>query len=434
MERSRLDRHQHALSDSIVRKVLASREPVIVSDALHDREFSQSESVVDFKLCSVLCVPLLARGNLLGAIYLGNDNVVNLFTHESLEVAKIFAGQAALMLRNALLVNDLQFSNANLTQQLVRLQFGDLIGSCDSMLQVFRKVDKIASTDISVLIQGETGTGKELIANEIHRRSNRARGPFIVVNCGAIPENLLESEFFGHMRGAFTGAVATTNGKFQAAAGGTLFLDEVGEMPLNLQVKLLRAIEERSVTRVGDTKSEKVDIRIVAATNRNLQSEVKAGRFREDLYYRLNVVTLGLPPLRERGDDTVLVARYLLQKYANEMQQGSVQFSAEALRAIRLYPWPGNIRELENRIRKAVVFSEGGVVTAGDLDLADIHLDTILELADAKEEFARGYVSRVLRLNAGNRTKTAKDLGVDVRTIFRYLEKGRGDGEGEQGD
>jgi transcriptional regulator with PAS, ATPase and Fis domain len=288
---------------------------------------------------------------------------------------------------------------------------------------VFNKVKKVATTDISVMITGETGTGKELIAREVHRRSGRKNGPFVVVNCGAIPENLMESELFGHVRGAFTGAIATRGGKFQAANGGTLFLDELGEMPITLQVKLLRALQERMVNKVGDAKSERVDIRVIAATNRNLEDEIKKGTFREDLYYRLNVVNLHLPPLRERGDDVVLLAKFLLQKFAEELNPKVKGFTPNALIAIRKYDWPGNVRQLENRIKKAIVLCDRTLVGPEDMDLFAETLQPIMTLTQAREEFQRRYILEVLERNNGNRTKTARDLGVDPRTIFRYLER-----------
>ena len=294
------------------------------------------------------------------------------------------------------------------------------------MRDIFKKISRVASTDISVLVEGETGTGKELVARALHERSSRAGKPFIVINCGAIPENLLESEFFGHVRGAFTGAVATQKGKFQAADGGTLFLDEIGEMPLSLQVKILRAIQERTVTKVGDTKPEQVDIRIVAATNRHLQDLVEAGSFREDLFYRLNVITLTLPPLRERGDDLLLIGAYLLTRHSQAMDMTAPMLSPEAVRAIRRWRWPGNIRELENRIKKAIVFSDAGIVKPEDLDLDDESVAEILPLAEAREVWQSQYINRALALNDGNRTKTARDLDVDPRTIFRHLERERG--------
>jgi transcriptional regulator with PAS, ATPase and Fis domain len=291
------------------------------------------------------------------------------------------------------------------------------------MLEVFRKLQKVAATDISVLITGETGTGKELIAREVHRRSNRVNGPFITVNCGAIPENLIESEMFGHVKGAFTGAIASRPGRFQQANGGTLFLDEVGELTQALQVKLLRAIQERVVHRVGDSKPEKCDIRILAATNRNLDEMIQTGDFREDLYYRLNVVNIWQPPLRERGEDIFIIGKAILSKYAEEMGSPVRGFSTAALAAIRKYEWPGNIRQLENRIKKALVLCDQNLLSAEDLDLGPEAQKPIVPLEKAKEDFQRRYVLEVLERNNGNRTQTARDLGVDPRTVFRYLEK-----------
>jgi transcriptional regulator with PAS, ATPase and Fis domain len=324
---------------------------------------------------------------------------------------------------NALLLNELKVDNQQLSRRLEEIQFGEIIGTSRPMQEVFRKVEKVAATDISVLITGETGTGKELIAHEIHRRSPRREQPFITINCGAIPENLLESELFGHVKGSFTGAVAHKAGKFQAADGGTLFLDEIGEMPLNLQVKILRAIQEKVVVRVGDTRSDPVDIRILAATNRDLAEEIRHSRFREDLYYRLNVVNLHLPPLRDRGDDIPVIARYLLSRYAKEYDAKVKGFSPNATVAIRKYDWPGNIRELENRLKKAIVLTEGNLIGPEDLGLSADALPAVLPLAAAKDKFQRDYINEVLALNNGNRTKSARDLGVDPRTIFRHLEK-----------
>ncbi|HEY1817016.1 MAG TPA: sigma 54-interacting transcriptional regulator, partial [Kofleriaceae bacterium] len=250
------------LSDSIIAKVVKTRRPVIISDAMSDDEFAGAKSVMHLKVSSVICVPLLDRGRLLGLIYVGNDSIRDLFQDQTLRVLTVFASQAALIVANALLLDELRVDNKRLHDRLEAYRFGEIVGTSPPMQQVFRKVEKIAPTDISVLITGETGTGKELIAREIHNRSPRAQRPFITINCGAIPENLLESELFGHVKGAFTGAVANKQGKFQAADGGTLFLDEIGEMPIELQVKILRALQERVVFRVGDTRAEACDIRI----------------------------------------------------------------------------------------------------------------------------------------------------------------------------
>ncbi len=411
------------VSDSIIQRVVETRRPLVVADALHDAAWSGSSSVVNLKLCSVMCAPLMQKGDPFGVIYLGNDNVVSLFDERSLEVLTVFAAQASLLVENALLLEGLRRENVALKEAVSSRQYGDLIGAGASMREVYRRIEKVAGTDISVLISGETGTGKEIVAREIHRRSPRSAGPFVAVNCGAIPESLLESELFGHVKGAFTGAVATRAGKFQSAHGGTLFLDEVGEMPGALQVKLLRALQERAVTKVGDTRAEPVDLRIIAATNKVLEEEIRRGAFREDLYYRLNVVSIPLPPLRDRGEDVIVIARWFLQRYAKEFASRVRGFTPSALVAMRKYAWPGNIRELENRLKKAVVLADRALVSAEDLDLRPEILEPILPLAQAKEEFQKRYINEVLERNGGNRTQTAKDLGVDPRTIFRHLEK-----------
>lgn len=412
------------LSDSIIAKVVRSRKPVIISDAMNDDEFATAKSVMHLRVSSVICVPLLDRGRLLGLIYVGSHSIRDLFQDQTLRVLTVFASQAALIVANALLLNELRHDNQRLTDRLEDYRFGEIVGTSSPLMQdVFRKVEKIAPTDISVLITGETGTGKELIAREIHNRSGRANQPFITINCGAIPGALLESELFGHVKGAFTGAVANQQGKFQAAHGGTLFLDEIGEMPIELQVKILRALQERVVIRIGDTRPESCDIRILAATNRQLEVEIERGRFREDLYYRLNVINIDLPPLRMRGDDVLVIGRYLLARYAREYGAAAKGLSPNATAAMRKHNWPGNIRELQNRLKKALVLCDATAIGPDDLGLGADALPPILTLADAKEKFQRDYINEVLALNNGNRTKTARDLGVDPRTIFRHLEK-----------
>ncbi|MSP63563.1 MAG: GAF domain-containing protein [Myxococcales bacterium] len=413
-------------ADQAIDLCISTRKPVTVPGSITSTMLTGA-----FSLRQVLCVPLLERGNLLGVIYLGNDKVGHLFEPDAVEVLTIFSSQASLIIRNALLVNELQLDNKLLSERLEQMRYGDIIGSCVAMQEVFKKVTKIATTDISVLITGETGTGKELIAREVHRRSNRQKGPFVTINCGAIPENLLESELFGHVRGSFTGAVANKAGKFQAADGGTLFLDEIGEMPMTLQVKILRALQERVVVRVGDNRAEPVDIRVITATHRDLEADIKAGRFREDLFYRLNVVNVHLPPLRERGEDIMVIANYLRTRFVQEYTSTVKGFSPNAVIAMRKFPWPGNIRQLENHLKKAIVLADKALLGPEDLGLTADVLPAILSLAEAKDDFQRKYINDVLELNSGNRTKTARDLGVDPRTIFRHLEKEDGDGGAE---
>jgi transcriptional regulator with GAF, ATPase, and Fis domain len=419
------------LSDTILKRVLETRQPLRIEDALHDAEFNASDSVVNLKLSSVLCLPLLLRGELVGAIYLGNDKLANLFTDRELEVAQSFCSTATLLIELGSQLNELRADKKALQERLEEQAYGDIIGSCDAMRDIFRKIDKVATTDISILVTGETGTGKELIAREIHRRSPRKNGPFVAINCGAIPENLLESELFGHAKGAFTGANVARPGRFQAASSGTLFLDEIGEMPLSLQVKILRALQDHSVTRVGENKAEAVDIRVVTATNKDLDEEMKAGRFREDLYYRVNVVHLHLPPLRERGEDAVMLAKWFLTRAVRELSSKVKGFSPQSLLAIKRYRWPGNIRQLENRIKKAVVLAEKPLLSPDDLELRPEHLEPILPLTLARDEWQKRYINEVLERNNQNRTKTAKDLGVDPRTIFRHLERMEAEQRGE---
>ncbi len=325
-------------------------------------------------------------------------------------------------------MNALRADKEKLTAELKDKRFGEIIGACPSMLEVFRKLQKVATTDISVLITGETGTGKELIARELHRRSNRVNGPFVVINCGAIPENLIESELFGHVRGAFTGAIASRAGKFQAANGRhALFLDEIGELPLNLQVKLLRALQERVVFRVGDSKPEKVDIRVVAATNRVLEDEIRGGRFRRGPLLppqrHVNIYLPAAPRARRRRSHHREGAP--LRASTRRSSARTCRASAHRRRsaAIKKSPWPGNIRQLENRIKKALVLCDKSLLGPEDLDLGKEAESTILPLEKAKEDFQRKYVLEVLERNNGNRTQTARDLGVDPRTIFRYLER-----------
>lgn len=411
------------LSDTIIAQVVETKQPLIVSDALKDIHFNSSESVINLKLSSVMCVPLLEQGNLLGIIYVGNDSIANLFEMSTLDMLNIFAAQASLIIQNALLLDSMRLDKEELVKELEERKFGEIIGSCPTMLEVYKKIEKVAPTDISVLITGETGTGKELVAREIHLRSERRKGPFVVINCGAIPENLLESELFGYEKGAFTGAVSTRNGKFQTANNGTIFLDEIGELAIQLQVKLLRVLQEKVVVKVGSTKPEHVDIRIIAATNKTLSEEIKANKFREDLFYRLNVVNIYLPGLKERGDDIILIAKYFINKYVPEFNSKVKGFTPGAISSMKRYLWPGNIRELENKIKKAIVMCDKTMIGPEDLDLSTDKIPPILTLEKAKEEFQRKYVLEVLELNNGNRTKTAKDLGVDPRTIFRYLEK-----------
>ena len=349
------------------------------------------------------------------------DFICKPFEHHELEVL------LASAIRQRQLSQEVATLRARLSEQS---KYSMLFANSDGMLEVRDLIERVSDTDVTVLIRGESGTGKELVAGAMHALSPRADGPFVAVNCAALPETLVESELFGHEKGAFSGAVKRRRGRFAMAHRGTIFLDEIGDLSLAAQAKILRVLEDGEVTPVGGDTAERVDVRLLAATHKPLESEIAAGRFREDLFYRLNVVNVHLPPLRERGDDILIIAKYLLGKYAAEYKKQVKGYSPNAAVALRKARWAGNIRELENRIKKAVVLADKALLGPEDLDLSPDDLPPILPLAEAKEKFQRDYINEVLAVNNGNRTKTARDLGVDPRTIFRHLEKEDGDGGG----
>ena len=304
-------------------------------------------------------------------------------------------------------------------------QVEEMVGTSPAMCAVFDLVRKVAKTDMPVLITGETGTGKELTAQAIHEQSLRKQGPFVPINCGAIPETLVESELFGHERGAFTGAVQQKKGRFEAAAGGTLLLDEVGDLLSSLQVKLLRFLQEGTFERVGGQETLHVDARVIGATHVDLKTAMEQNRFREDLYYRLGVLHIHLPPLRDRGEDTLLMAMRFLTRAAAVNAKMIRGYTSEALDAIRSYHWPGNVRELSNRVRRAVVMAEGMEVTARDLDLTrvDVHGggDSLDSLKAAQRRIEVELIVKRISLHQGNLTRVARDLDVSRTTLYRKL-------------
>jgi transcriptional regulator with PAS, ATPase and Fis domain len=334
----------------------------------------------------------------------------------------VFSAQAGLLVENAMLIESLREDNEALKEEIQSRTFGEIVGGCPSMQDVFRAVSRLAPADISVLIRGETGTGKELIARELHRRSPRGSAPFIAINVASIPETLLEAELFGYVRGAFTGAVSDRRGKLAAANGGTLFLDEIGDMPLGLQAKILRVLQERVVEPIGSNRSQAIDIRLLSATHRDLQEMQAEGSFRSDLYYRVNESELVLPPLRERGEDITLLANYFLSRHAQRIGRKIRSFSPRSIAGLKRYPWPGNVRELEAKVKNALVMCESKQIELDDLGISEIAMEHILPLKEAKEQFAGRYIREMLDLNNGNRSKTARDLGIDPRTVYKYLE------------
>ena len=329
-----------------------------------------------------------------------------------------------ITLRRALHVHQLEKEHKELQGFVSDDSFEGLLGTSAPMQDVFDAVRRVATTDASVLLYGESGTGKELVARAIHRRSSRKDGPFVVINCGAIPENLLESELFGHEKGAFTGAHTQRKGRIETADKGTLLLDEIGELPLALQVKLLRFLQEHNVERVGGRQEIPVDVRVLAATHMDLERAMKDGRFREDLYYRLAVVTVNLPALRERGEDVLLLAKAFLQRYAAENGKPLPVLNQPVTRALRTHGWPGNVRELENRIKRAVIMAEGKRLKPEDLELASSFAKYDRGgLKEAREALEKDMVQRSLARNRGNITHTATELGISRPTLYELMEK-----------
>lgn len=329
-----------------------------------------------------------------------------------------------IVLQRAYHVAQLEQEQRALRQRLSGAHFEGMIGTNQKMLEVFSKIRKVASTDEPVLILGESGTGKELVAHALHNQSLRQQAKFVPINCGAIPENLIESELFGHEKGAFTGAHIQRKGKFELADGGTLFLDEIGELPLNLQVKLLRFLQDGIVERVGGRETISVNARIVAATNRDLEDAMKNGKFREDLFFRLGVINMTLPPLRERNEDILLLAKAFLDRYAQTNKKRIKGYTNQALDAIEQYAWPGNVRELENRIKRAVIMTDEKKITAQDLEIADpLHQVKRVSLKDARDIVEKEMVVKALARNDGNLTKASVELGVSRPTLYDLMDK-----------
>jgi two-component system NtrC family response regulator len=329
-----------------------------------------------------------------------------------------------VVLNRAFYVSQLEREHRDLQKRLGGESFEGMIGTSPQIQEVFSSIRKVATTEVPVLIVGESGTGKELVAQAIHRNSSRRDCPFVAINCSAIPETLLESELFGHEKGAFTGAHIQRKGRFEMAQGGTLFLDEIGELSLGLQVKLLRFLQEQKIERVGGREGISVNARVLTASNKDLKQSLKEGKFREDLYYRLGVVTISLPPLREREGDVLLVATALLQRYAHENGKKITGFTPQAIKAIENYAWPGNIREMENRIKRAVIMAEGQSITDVDLEFQSSYERYKGKgLKEAREALERDLIQGVLSKYKGSVTHAASELGISRPTLYELMEK-----------
>ncbi|MBM3845248.1 MAG: PEP-CTERM-box response regulator transcription factor [Verrucomicrobia bacterium] len=331
-----------------------------------------------------------------------------------------------VMVRRACQMRQIERELADMQAILGDAGFEGMLGSSPQISAVFEQIRKVATSQAPVLLLGESGVGKEMVARAIHRKSQRPEGPFVAINCGAIPENLLESELFGHEKGAFTGAHTTRPGRIETASGGTLFLDEMGELPLNLQVKLLRFLQEQRIERVGGRKEIDVDTRVIAATNVDLKRAMQEGKFREDLFYRVAVISIRIPPLRERPGDAALLAHNFLKRFSNESGKPELRFANSSVRAIEQHNWPGNVRELENRVRRAVIMAEGNSVRPSDLELASggsPQPQPGRSLKDARDELERQMIEDALKRHDGKISPAAADLGISRPTFYELMDR-----------
>ena len=419
-------------SQSILKR--AAEDHILWSgNAVTDQRFSQYQSIASYNIKSFMCVPIKRRGKIVGTIYVDNRSLENSFQQQDLEFLRILANHAGVAIENARLHGKLKAENQELRSEIKR-SIGEriIIGEDPKLKRVLEIIDRVGDSDATILVTGESGTGKELIARAVHQNSSRLGQPLVALNCAAIPENLLESELFGYTKGAFTGAQTNKIGRFEAAHKGTLFLDEIGDMSLPLQAKMLRILQEGKFEPLGSNKTKEVDVRIVAATNRNLAQMVEEGSFREDLYYRLNVIVLDLPPLRDRGDDIATLAQFFLDK-VQTTKTLACRFSAEAMRLMQAHPWPGNIRELENFVMRLALLTtheevgpedvrpflqDGGISPSAVTGEASGRAAATVEGAVRPlEQLERDAILHALQEYEGNRTAAAQALGISVRKL-----------------
>ncbi len=428
------------ITRSVFRKVVSERAAVVAADA--GSEVGQTESLLGASIRSTLAVPLWSKDEILGVLQLDNRESMVIFTAADLELVAVLAHNASLAVANARLVKRLRAAEDRLKKENSFLKSREqerrtggrdrqeIIGSAPAMKALLGQLDKVVDTRVTVLIEGETGAGKELIAAAVHYRSRRRDKLFVSQNCAAMPENLLESELFGHKKGSFTGAHEDKKGLFEIADGGTLFLDEVTEMALSLQSKLLRALQEGEIRPVGASAEKKVDVRIVAATNRNLEKEVAEGRFREDLYYRLKVFPLRVPPLRERREDVPQLATYFLTRYSAELGKPVAGFSQQAMELLQSYRWPGNVRELQNEVQRVMIQMDPGAFVTPDLLSARVRqIEGVIDrvrptkgtLKEMMDQLERWLLIEALREHGNNKTAAAKSLGITREGLHKKL-------------
>ncbi len=404
------------MSETILNHIQRDRKAVLVRDIPDRHDFGAS--VIDLKIRSFICVPIMHGERFLGLAYVDTRGAREQFDRSDLEFVSAIGRMAGLSLENLRIQRKLQRENEKLRS--LTGGGGEITGSSEPMKGVFRLIEKVAPRDASVFIVGENGTGKELIARAIHQRSPRKDLPFVAVNCGAIPPNLVESELFGYEKGAFTGAQQTTEGKFDLAHGGTLFLDEIGDMPIDMQVKILRALQERKFYRVGGKKEITVDIRVISATNRDLKKAIEEGSFREDLYFRLAVVTIEVPPLRDREEDIIQIAESFLNQGSS-----SITLAPAVRECFMNYHWPGNIRELRNVLEQAVILGDGKKITPSDLPphIRKTGQGKMLFRLKPLAEVEKHYILRILEETDGNKAKAASILGISRETLYQKLKQ-----------
>lgn len=410
------------VSRTIVQQVLRDGVALLASDAPSEAQIA-TESLIATRAHSVMCVPLMLFDRKLGVLYLDTTLVQDQFDKDHLQLVAAISGVAAVAIENARQFEWLETENERLLAD-VNIEH-NMVGEGPAMQRIYHFISKVAPTDSTVLISGESGTGKELAARAIHRNSKRAHKPFMAVNCAALTESLLESELFGHEKGSFTGAIAQKKGRLEVADGGTVFLDEIGELTAPLQVKLLRVLQEREFERVGGTTTIKVDLRILAATNKNLEEAIESAEFRQDLYYRLNVVSLEMPSLRERREDIMLLATYFADKYATKCNRKLNGFSAETRACLTSYDWPGNVRELENAIERAIVLGTTDLILPEDLPEAVLESElsptSTLRYHEAVTQKKKQIILDAMAQANGNYTGAAKLLGVHPNYLHRLI-------------
>jgi Nif-specific regulatory protein len=412
------------VSGTITNQVLLEGVALLSNDLIDNQDFKDAQSLMTARVCSVLCVPLVVFEKTLGVIYLDTSDHEARFDEGHLQLLTGVAGIAAVAFENARHFGLLEEENARLHKE-IQIEH-EMVGESEPMRAVYQFIGKVAPTDSTVLIRGESGTGKELAALAVHRNSLRSTKPFVAINCATLSETLLESELFGHEKGAFTGAITQKRGKLEIADGGTLFLDEVGELTATIQAKLLRVLQAREFERVGGARPIKVDVRVIAATNRNLEEAIKQGGFRQDLYYRLNVVSLVMPSLRERREDIPLLASYFVASYSKKCKRKVSGISPESRRVLFAYDWPGNVRELENAIERAVVLGSTVMILPEDLPEALLESAAANTLPatryyEAVKEAKKLLILKALEESSGNYTEAAKFLGVHPNNLHRLI-------------